>query len=208
LLSSLALPSLLIVRPSASSRLPAFIIPQNSTYNPKIRQLLNSYYSSRITDVVIFGTNHEDVGPLLIDCLDPVFNDLVSREHSFVNTKTVVETVYPQARIHGYILRSRHNPSSLIDQVRPIYAQFNPATTLYLASVDFAHYLNEAQSLQNDSQTLQLLRDKNYSQISELTSNHTDCPDCLIAFVELFGSNLEVVDHIYQSGTSYFTMTF
>jgi len=182
-----------------------FIVPQNSEHNPQIRQLLLDNYSSKINRIVILGTNHQDVGPLLIDCQSSGYDLLVAREHSFVNTKKVAKSVYPQADIHGFIFRPRHHYPSLINDVNRLISPLNDRQTLFLVSVDFAHYLNQSQSRDNDISTLNLLRQQDYSRLSSLTSTHTDCPDCLIAILHLFGSRrLEVIDWFYRSGTSYY----
>jgi hypothetical protein len=178
-------------------------------FNGQIIELLRKHQSPNIKNIVIFGTNHQDVGPLIISVADPSFQSLISTEHSYQNTFQVAKVVYPRVSVTGYLFRPGHDYPAVFKFADSLKTAFDPSTTLFLASVDFAHYLDELTSLQNDATTLDLLTSHNYPSLSNLTSTHTDCPDCLIAMARLFGTDhLLIPSHTYQSATSYFFMTW
>lgn len=210
----------LVTKPEIKQINKAFILPHNPLFSSQINDiLLSGPKLSQITTIIIFGPNHQDIGPYLISTNNylahklgtDINEELIEEEHSIQTLKPLLKKRYPRAQIIPFIFRKGQEVEQIINWTNNLKGQIEQQKTLMIASVDFAHYLDQKTSAQNDQVTLQAIENYNYQLISTLNSDYLDCPTCIISFLELTKpENLKpiVLKNKYQEGTSYFFIAF
>lgn len=199
------------------SYFPALVLPHNPLFSQRIDKILLSFLR-KIDKVIIFGPNHKDIGPHIITNQNSigekmgiqVDEDLIENEHSIKVLEQVIKIHFPKAKIIPFVFRRGLDLDKILSFSKELKAVVNSfGRTLLIASVDFSHYLNEAEAQRNDQETLEIIKRRDYYHLNQLGSEHLDCASCLIVILELTkGKEPVVLDHIYKSGTSYFFVNF
>ncbi len=109
-----------------------------------------------------------------------------TKEHGLGEQIKFIQKIFPQGKIYPIILKPRKfgGDDSLI-QMLDSYKFVGK--TLYIASVDFSHYVAEDFALLHDKKTFYTLN--NATSIQEYTSLEVDCPSCLYVVNSLAKKN-------------------
>ncbi len=191
-----------------------FVLPHNPKWQFKNLNLIKAKAPAVVSRIIILAPNHKDIGADIIsDRPAPMsgFNlaidkDFVKNEYAVSLLVDWLKPLYPQANISAFIFR-RHTK---IDKLTALSHFIDKPGILVVASVDFAHYLDREVSLANDDKTLKLLQTNDHPNLSQLSSDYTDCGECLIIISLLasrHGKDWQVIDHSYEDKTSYFWLS-
>lgn len=172
---------------------PVLIVPHNRYLSVTTDRLLRNF--SPPDNIVIIGPNHTDVGEDI--------SENNSHDHSISTPLEVIRNVFPSAAVKNITLKKFRSETKLNNLYDNLSSNFSRTNTLYIFSVDFAHYLDKTQSLGNDKTTIELIDNKNLAEITKLSTDYTDCPNCL-GLVSMFASEkVQVINNLWLDGTSY-----
>ncbi len=124
----------------------------------------------------VFGTIEPD--PELINKIKDLNNigvleDYFNLEHSVCGLVTFVKKYFPQAKIVPIILRSDARQEDVLAIANKLSGSCS--NCLVIASTDFSHEVPDAQATKNDQLSMEILRERDFDNISEITS---DCNQC------------------------------
>jgi AmmeMemoRadiSam system protein B len=161
--------------------------------------------------IYIIGPNHFEVGnSVVITNNNPETNSLlnfnfiksndevITKEHSITVLENIFLPKYPQSQIIPLIISaniSLSNMENLIDYLSKNISD----TTLLLCSVDFSHYRSLSEADIFDQQSIEFIKEKDYSKIYTLNNDYVDSPKSLIIFLKTLdkiGKNkLTILNH-------------
>jgi len=230
----------------ASSHVRGGIIPHHLLASSMIAQFFNRIPETQVDRVVLIGPNHYELGNTdiitsLYDWDTPtgiVSADLSSihfildkdyigtdevvaeREHSLSGIMPFIAHYFPHAKVVPVIVSMDTDIGTLEDLASSLYS-LDDGQTLFVASVDFSHYLSHELATERDSVTLALLQEADIDNLVTLNSQYTDSPQSLVLLIHIMDkmglSKLNVLDHT-NSGimtgdklsevTSYFSIAF
>lgn len=116
-------------------------------------------------------------------CLD---DSAISVEHGIAGLLPFIKYYIPGTKILPFVLKKDVDPEVFkifVDLLTSV-----PKTTPVLSSVDFSHGLSLQESLVRDELTEKLIRNLDYLDIQDLSSEYLDSPASLIAVLKLLES--------------------
>lgn len=195
--------------------------------------------------VVIIGPNHFEKGEMVLSTkvmwptekgiVEPeteiikklsenglaILNEkILLEEHSINTIMPFIKTYFPKARVVPIIFRKNVGLTTLQILTDELLKNIHKKT-IFIASVDFSHYLNSEESDKKDAESLSAMKNFDYSKLMSFESDHLDSPAAVVAllllmqkngykdFEVLFHSNSgEILKNSSSPVTSYFTILF
>jgi AmmeMemoRadiSam system protein B len=192
------------------------IISPNHFY-PKIGNIL----SGRIIDHNRHNlqTANYLIDELLEANLIKVEDQVVAKEHGINTQLNYLSQFYPGIEVLSIVMPVNPNQAKF-KKLQDILANL-PPKTLFIASVDFAHDLTYLESLKNNQESIEAIKNFNYEQISHFDNRHLDSPKSIILFLEIMkqknANNFQVLHNTHGAllsnqtdlvGTSYVVGVF
>lgn len=166
-------------------------------YLPQKIYLIGPNHFEVGNSVVITDQNSETNNLLNFDFIKSN-NEVIAKEHSITVFQNILSVKYPQTKIIPLII-SANTSLSDIDSLVDYLSKNNTDSTLFICSVDFSHYKSLTEANIFDQQTLEFIKQKNYSKIYKLNNDYIDSPKSLIIFLKTLdkiGKNkLTVLNH-------------
>lgn len=227
--------------PSTNSTLRAVILPHHTLLG---EQLADFWWDAKAGNsapevIVLMGPTHEDLGQhalqttnggwetpfgtvasgelttgLAKDAVLAIEPDSFTNEHSIGAHIPYIAKLYPGTPVLPILARQTAAEAEVTALVDAIRAQHQ--NVLFVASIDFSHYLPEPETAFHDEITQDLIKKRDYPKIESLNSDYLDSPPALIAYLrwgereECFDrqtwheSNYSLFDEKFGRGTSYF----
>ncbi len=170
------------------------------------------YFSSSL----IYDTPYGIVYPEVIPGF-PLNNSAAEREHSISNMMPFIARFSPKIPVVPIIVSQRIS----LKELEKLADMLMLDHTVYIASVDFSHYLKSMEADVNDKKTLELIKNREYENILRLGNDFIDSPQVVVLFLMIMDrlevSNMDVLSHTnsgYLTGnfdgstTSYFVLAF
>lgn len=182
-------------------------------------EVLTSLYSWETA----YGNVYPDkriVEYLIAKKLAKVDEDTLSLEHSVVGIMPYIKFYLPNTRVVPLILSSRFDDalSSKLAQELYLLAEKN---VIFVASVDFSHYLTRQQAHEKDKYTLRVMKNFDYKALYQLNNDYLDSPASIATlfkvmeklgkseFEVLYNTNSgELEKNDFIQTTSYFSLAF
>lgn len=195
--------------------------------------LINGFFrglaaSDQPKTIVLIGPNHDNEGRARIltselqwetpfGTVEPdraLINALTSRdiasvedlvlttEHSVAGIMPSIKYYLPDARVVPIILSGATSPAES-QQLGETLASYWTRGTVFVAAVDFSHYLVRSEAERNDVVTLQALRNRDAAALFRLNNQYLDSPPsiaALMAAVHTLGANEFVLQANTNSG--------
>ncbi len=146
--------------------------------------------------------------------------EVAEKEHSVSGIMPFIAHYFPQAKVVSLIV-SMDTVPSIINDLALRLKTLADNQTLFIAAVDFSHYLSRDQASERDATTLALLEDNNLENFITLNSQYTDSPNSIALLFRIMNniglSNFHILNHTNSSAitdnkfgevTSYFTLVF
>lgn len=228
----------------AGGRIIGAVVPHHLVAYELIGEVFGLLQKQEPSLVFIFGPNHFHRGERILtstwswqtpfglveadeEAIEKLFertaikegNEVFSQEHSIGSLMAFVKYYLPKAKIVPIIL---HHDVSLeeVQALAKTIAAINE-DSIYLASVDFSHYLTAEEAELKDRETKDMMQKKNLAGLFTLGDDYLDSPASLGMLFALMGEkgfdDFEVLKntnsgYILGSGsietTSYFTLIF
>ncbi|MFH1561749.1 MAG: AmmeMemoRadiSam system protein B [Patescibacteria group bacterium] len=220
------------------------ILPHHTLASPLIAELLQRVDPDKVETIILFGPDHfkrinfptssfslwqtpagvvkpeSDLIEQLSEEGQLVLNgEIVGQEHSITELLPFIAYYLPKAKIVPIVLPANFNNKQLEELASKLAQQKDGV--LFLASIDFSHYLSQQEALEKDQETIQAIKDFNYEVISKMDSDFLDSPASLMVLlkilekqnkkkVEILGhSNSALLGGTNSSGTtSYLSVIF
>ncbi len=202
--------------PSTQTSIPtsplAGIVPHHLLVSDIIQGFFSTLQPHRFDNIVVIGPNHAELGPTTI-AKNPDFDD-----QAISSLKPYIDTTFPQTRLTTYLLKhsvSLAECARLAKEIKSLGGE-----TLVIASIDFSHYLNVEQALQNDRLTLSKIKSREYASILTMNSDYLDSPGALVTllqYIDLQGeATMDILSYdnsglranAYAPTTSYYSIIF
>jgi len=147
--------------------------------------------------------------------------DVLSSEHSIGAIVPYIKHYLPDAKIVPLILNSHISEREEDELAFEIASAANGTHVVVASSVDFSHGLLSVEASQKDSETIEKIKEKDYTALSFFTNDHLDSPASIITLLRVMEQNkkenLEILGNT-NSGellkekfiqvTSYFSILF
>jgi AmmeMemoRadiSam system protein B len=223
------------------------VVPHHLVADDLIAETLARVGDQEISQIVLIGPNHFELGnapvttsnrawvsPIgvvvpdhtLIDALVAqttyVKNDplVMEQEHGHASVMPFLSYYFPNVPVTPLALSMKLTREELSDLATRLAAR-DDGTTLYVATIDFSHYLSAAEARERDQKTAELIRTKNTEGIMMLNSQYLDSPRSLVLLMEVLdqlGYHTPVIHHTSNTAdylydyhgevTSYFSISF
>ncbi len=170
-----------------------------SDYNPDVIVLLTPNHQPVITAPLITRTQDVMAGKEIFH-MDPLVKDLANqglvtidnasflKEHGFYNHLPFIRANGWQAPIVPVAMARNAGLDSLVALRTAINSRYADQKVLWIASIDFSHYLPAAVAESKDQETQQWIESRDYSSVLGSTSDHLDAPAVLVMWLMQFES--------------------
>ncbi|MCK8060351.1 MULTISPECIES: AmmeMemoRadiSam system protein B [unclassified Fusibacter] len=183
--------------------------------SPNHQGRINAPILSRKEPLIAFDTIF-----LMDDCVLEMENkhlirydkELLLLEHGIYNHLPFLSEVGFDAPILTLVVAR----NTSVEQLDAVHAYLNDYTknkkVLWIASIDFSHYLPAAMANTKDDETMEWIENRNYEAIAKSTSDHLDAPGVLRLWLKQFentkllwhSNSAEISDGFHDvPGTSY-----
>lgn len=222
------------------------IVPHHLLASPLISSFFQQLSKQSLKIVIILAPNHQERGSakvltslsnwptefgevapdsvivksLVEQGLARIDESALPQEQSLLDTLPFVKRYLPQAKIVPLILK-RNLSEAEAEMLSNGLSRILSEETILVSSVDFSHYLTEAEADKNDEVTLELMRKHDYQRILTLSNDYLDSPPVIVVLLmtmnKIGRKEVEVLQHAnsadfsssdHQRTTSYFTITF
>lgn len=149
-----------------------------------------------------------------------VDEEVAEKEHSVSGIMPFIAHYFPSAKVIPIIVSAKIDISQLDDLAHTLNTM-NDDGTLFIASVDFSHYLSENEAEKRDAVTLALLEDANLDAFVNLDNEYTDSPKSVALLFKIMSKSgltkFKLLRHEnsgtktnskFSEVTSYFTLVF
>ena len=127
------------------------------------------------------------------------WNDVKTNEHGIWEHFQWINKHFPDTEIIPLI--SPCFQISAVKEILPLIRNLN-WNILVIASVDFAHYQNEEQTLQHDQKSIETLKSMTLNQSEFIGWIDADCPACLYLLQSLASQNWKTAELRYRDSSS------
>jgi len=145
---------------------------------------------------------------------------IATEPNSFINEHSIgahmpfIARLYPETPVVPVLIRQTARDRDVQELVQELSKL--DENVLFIASIDFSHYLSQADTEYRDEIMEGLIKEKAYGVIENLNSDYVDSPGSLIAYLRWgekmgcehrqrwHGNNYDLFDAIPNQGTSYF----
>lgn len=148
-------------------------------------------------------------------------DEAMNFEHGIGNLTSYIRYYLPETTIMPIAVMPTTSPEQIETLVKKIAPLVNQ-DTIFLASIDFSHYLPAEIAAQKDETTWKLIQERNYNAILQLNNNdYLDTPPSLVAMLKtmeqigakntkkLYHNNSGFIMHdMTMPTTSYFMLSF
>ncbi|GAG64359.1 unnamed protein product [marine sediment metagenome] len=222
------------------------VIPHDTFPSFMIADFFSSIVKQNPKTIVIFGPNHLEKGGFkvltsiypwettfgfvepdkeLINNLLKLKNiginrDVLTNEHSVAAIMSFIKYYLPETKVVPLVISGIITESD-IDYLIQNISVYDLSDCIFIASVDFSHYLNKQQADVNDAKTVDIIYDFNYQKLLSLSNDYLDSPGSIVTVLkimkEIDKTNIEILHHknlqdlttedVNQT-SSYYTLVF
>lgn len=141
--------------------------------------------------------NKEFVDELIKSDNITIDNDVFETEHSIGGVIPFISAFNTNIEIVPLVVRSDLSLEE-IDEIAGLLSEYSD-NSIFIASVDFSHYLTINKALDNDNETIKLIKEKNYKSLMNLDNGYLDSPEALILLMKTMdyteNSNMTILGH-------------
>lgn len=159
----------------------------NVSYNSNTRNL-----SSELNDLWMKCDINEEI-------FEPWWDSLKTNEHGIWEHFQWINKYFPDSEVLPII--SPCFQFSAVEDILPKLTNLN-RNILVIASVDFAHYQNEQQTLQHDQKSIETLKSMTLNQSEFIDWIDADCPVCLYLLQNLANEKWKNAELRYRDSSS------
>ncbi len=147
--------------------------------------------------------------------------NLLQEDHSIAGLIPYIKYYMPDARVLPILLHGSLDIDSAQRLGKDLKEMFEGERVVFIASVDFSHYLTMEEADKKDAETLDTLKSGNLQRLSMYGNDHLDSPQSIITLLSAIGSKgeskLEILEHSNadritelksDNTTSYFTIIY
>jgi len=169
----------------------------------------------------ILETDKEIVGRLIEAKIADYSFTLLEEDHSISALIPYIKYYFPEAKVVALLVHGVYSLENSRQLGRDIYDLIKDENYLFLASVDFSHYLPPAVSDRMDEITLRALENRDLTMISRMNNDFLDSPPSIVSLLTVMEEakikNMAVLAHTNAASitgidtsenTSYFTIVF
>lgn len=230
--------------PALAEPVTAAILPHHLFVGHEIARLYASLRTQDPSVVVVIGPNHYAQGDGMVQATNQDFttpygtvtinrallSDLEKRglllvepktfdgEHSISTHPAFIKRTFPQATLLPIVLQE-NTPPQVSTALAEALNELLPKDALVLASVDFSHYMTEAESDVHDAHTHEVITNFRHADVPGIEADSPATIQTLLRYLTLRGSERIVYDRHTNSGqftvgpppaetTSHFYMVF
>lgn len=173
------------------------------------------------TPMGILETDTKITGGLLKDSFVLTDDEKLTKEHSASGIIPYIKYYMGDVKVVTLVLTKQVKSEDMDKLIENLYESIDAGKTLFIAAVDFSHYLNLENAERMDSITMKAIEDRDIKKIMSFTNDNLDSPPSIAALLKMMNklnaadtyllnhSNSELVSKIKTNETtSYLTYLF
>lgn len=189
------------------------VLPHHLIVEDKIDEVYKSVSEYDFEKVLIIGPNHFGIGfnPIqtnrknfLSENIDlvKVESENYEKEHSIYSHYEFIDMYFPNAKVESLIIKQGVD-KDLLDELVLGIESLDLKSTLFVASIDFAHGIPEDEAVKSDNKIIDWLKskDKNYDDIFRFNNGWgqdqvaIDSPESLYVLTKIFNAaKIDVIE--------------
>lgn len=195
------------------------IVPHHLVADFMIDDFFRKLAPQKPKTIVVFGPNHLEKGKEDI-LFGETYNEIVQNENSIKALMPYIDKYLPETKVVPLILKKNCSRQK-IEKTADYLISSVSKDTVFIASVDFSHYLTMEEAWQKDEDTLKAIKNKEYDYLLSLNSEYLDSPASIVLLLKIMEkkdkNNMTILKHT-NSGeilkseaapvTSYFEIAF
>lgn len=223
------------------------ILPHHLTASDLIHEVFQNVSSTRYKTVVLIGPDHESLekgkvfttlrdwqapagiletdreitGELLKNSFVLADDGKLTSEHSVSGIIPFIRYYMGDVKVVTLVLTKQAKPEDIDRLIEDLYEHVNAEETLFIASVDFSHYLDLDEADRMDSITMDAIEKRDIEKIMSFTNDNLDSPVSIAMLLKMMDklnagnayllnhSNSELILKVRsEETTSYLTYLF
>ncbi len=173
------------------------------------------------TPAGVLQTDEDITGELLKNNIIIEDDDKLAMEHSTSTIVPFIKYYLDDVKIVTLVITRQTKLKDLDKIVEDLSNLVDKDRTLFIASVDFSHYLNLEEAEKMDSISLEAIKNKNINQIMSFTNDNMDSPVSIVTMIKMMdkldSSDMKLLNHSnselilqkkMEETTSYLTFLF
>ena len=138
-------------------------------------------------------------------------DDRMEEEHSVSVLIPYINHYLPETKVSAFLVTSRLTLEDTYNFMRILSGEIKTSgkSVLFIASIDFSHYLPASVAVENDRTTEAAIMNRNYREIHGFSDEYVDSPQSLnifLMYLESIGINADGVEILYNTNASEFTV--
>ncbi|WP_313164845.1 AmmeMemoRadiSam system protein B [Sedimentibacter sp.] len=129
-------------------------------------------------------------------------DDKMTREHSVSSIVPFVKYYLNDAKIVGLAMSKQTKPEDIEKLVGDLSDMVDIEKTLFIASVDFSHYLDLEHANQMDLISMDAIKNKDIKKIMSFTNDNMDSPVSIVIMLKLMDKLYEADIHMLNHSNS------
>lgn len=136
----------------------------------------------------IVETDHELVVELLqSDVIESVEKKVIEKEHGQLVHMSYIQHFFPETKVVSLIVSELRKEDGIYELVDKLWPYFENRKVLFVASIDFSHYLTLDEANTKDIYTKGLIENNDSLHMIGLSNDHIDSPSTYMLFINLLG---------------------
>ncbi|HYF05035.1 MAG TPA: AmmeMemoRadiSam system protein B [Patescibacteria group bacterium] len=223
------------------SGIKGLIVPHHLLPSTMLSEAFQTLVQARPRTVVLIGPNHHEVGTASIqhatfnwltpfgqvyvnsspeNIFAPAKLEHAENEHSLSGMMPYIRTYLPKATVRSFMIR-RYASVEELERFISKVKKLDTEETVYIASVDFSHYLSSSVAEANDAKTLAWIKSFSLKSIMNSNNDYMDSPPSIYVLLRLMQefkttkftllgntNSGRILKDPYIETTSYITATF
>jgi AmmeMemoRadiSam system protein B len=222
----------------------AAIVPHHDLASFMPDGLFSKLALQGIETVILIGPNHDEIGGKMLTSMavwetefgkvypnEKLIADLeqknivseqdeiLQNDHSISGLLPMLKYFIPNAKVIPIMLSNKNDQAEIEMLNENLESILNDKRVALVASVDFSHYLSQAEAEKNDNETLEIMKSFDYKKLYHLGNGNVDSPPSVATFLlasqSIGDGNINVISHANSADllgsnitktTSYFSL--
>jgi len=164
------------------------ISPNHYSIGPRFQIVGDDYY----TYDGIVESDMDLVSRLLYyDDMNRASREMIDNEHGQLVHMPYIEHYFPDTKVLSIVIKELRDDEGITRAVEEIYSEVKDFNILFIASIDFSHYLSLESANEKDEFTRDYLTNNNTYTMMHLSNDYIDSPSTYKMFIEFLNRQNE-----------------
>jgi AmmeMemoRadiSam system protein B len=128
---------------------------------------------------------------LYYDDMNRASREMIDNEHGQLVHMPYIEHYFPDTKVLSIVIKELRDDEGITRAVEEIYSEVKDFNILFIASIDFSHYLSLESANEKDEFTRDYLTNNNTYTMMHLSNDYIDSPSTYKMFIEFLNRQNE-----------------